>query len=86
MWTLGQLEQKPKLTNIQILMVDKTKQIYIADKNLVYIPIGCKKWAIGSGGEFALGAMYAGKTAKEAIKIASQLDVYTGNAIDTLTF
>ncbi len=86
LWTIGELEQRPKLSNIQIIMIDYEKTVYIADKNLIYLPIQSKKWAIGSGGDYALGAMYAGKTAKEAVKIASQLDVYTGNAVDTLTF
>lgn len=39
--------------------------------------------AIGSGARFALGAMYAGCSAEEAVKIASQLDVYTGGPINT---
>ena len=40
------------------------------------------KWAFGSGGAFALGAMHAGATAKQAVEIASKLDVYTGMGVD----
>lgn len=41
--------------------------------------------AIGSGAEYALGAMAAGKTAEEAVEIASGLDVWTGGPIFTIT-
>ena len=39
-------------------------------------------YAIGSGAAYAIGAMDAGATAKEAVKIASR-DVFTGGAIHT---
>jgi len=41
-------------------------------------------FAIGSGSEFALGAMHAGATPLEAIRIASKLDIYTGGPLDVL--
>lgn len=37
--------------------------------------------AMGSGSEYALGALLAGATPKEAVHIASKLDVYTGGRI-----
>lgn len=37
--------------------------------------------AIGSGSEYAMGAMLAGATPYEAVKIAAQLDPYTGGEI-----
>lgn len=41
--------------------------------------------AIGSGAKFALGAMAAGKSAREAVQIAGQFDVYTGSDLTILT-
>lgn len=41
-------------------------------------------YAIGSGEEFAMGAMLAGSTAADAVRIASKLDVYTGGPVRTL--
>lgn len=41
-------------------------------------------FAIGSGADFALGAMACGKTAAEAVEIASQFDVNTGGSIVTV--
>lgn len=39
--------------------------------------------AIGSGREYAMGAMAAGCSAKEAVKVAATLDIYTGGKIRT---
>lgn len=43
-----------------------------------------KRWALGSGKEFALSAMVMGKSAKEAVKHACKLDVYSGGKIRVL--
>lgn len=43
---------------------------------------GCAA-AIGSGGEFALGAMDCGLSAKEAVKVAMKRDTGTGGRIRT---
>lgn len=40
--------------------------------------------AIGSGRDFALGAMAAGASAKKAVEIAARFDPSTGGGIDTL--
>lgn len=40
--------------------------------------------AIGSGKEAALAAMACGKTAKEAVKIASLFDINTGQDVDEM--
>ncbi len=40
--------------------------------------------AIGSGVQFAMGAMLAGATAKEAVKIAAKLDGGTGRTIKSV--
>jgi ATP-dependent protease HslVU (ClpYQ) peptidase subunit len=40
-------------------------------------------FAIGSGEDFAVTAMHCGRTASEAIKVAEELDTYTGGTIHT---
>ena len=40
--------------------------------------------ALGSGADYALGAMAAGATATEAVQVAISLDVYSGGEIETL--
>lgn len=42
--------------------------------------------AIGSGDEFALAAMYLGRTARDAVEVACALCPTCGNGIDTLSF
>lgn len=41
-------------------------------------------WAIGSGGKFALGALRAGRTAREAVQAAARIDLYTGGPLQVL--
>lgn len=44
-----------------------------------------KKFAVGSGRDFALAAMHMGADAVEAVKVACQFDPGCGLGIDTLT-
>lgn len=39
-------------------------------------------WAVGSGRDYALVAMYLGKSPKEAVEVAMQFDAKTGLEID----
>lgn len=41
-------------------------------------------FAIGSGSQFAMGAMLAGASSIEAVKIAAKLDPYTNNKVTVL--
>lgn len=41
-------------------------------------------WACGSGRDYALAAMYLGKTAREAVEVACHFDNMCGNGIDEL--
>lgn len=43
-------------------------------------------WAIGSGCDYALGAMEHGASAREAVKIASRLDNQCGMGVDVVRF
>lgn len=42
------------------------------------------QWAIGSGRDFAWAAMHLGRTAKEAVELACELDSNCGNGCDVL--
>lgn len=48
------------------------------------IALGPLKWAIGSGAEYALGAMAAGACAKRAVEIACEFDINSGMGVDVL--
>ncbi len=43
-------------------------------------------WAAGSGADYALGAMAAGKSAAEAVEIACRFDTGSGLGVDVLEF
>jgi len=45
-----------------------------------------KLQAWGSGRDFALGAMQNGATAEEAVRVASQFNVYCGGGVDIFHF
>lgn len=42
-------------------------------------------YAIGSGRDFALAALYCGKSVREAVEVASHFDSGCGNGVDVLT-
>lgn len=54
------------------------------NKRLIPIEVGAPA-AIGSGARYAMGAMLAGATPEEAVRIAMQLDPFTGGEVKYLT-
>ena len=74
-------EEKP---DFSIMVVTDEGKVFYASNSLFFHDMGKTKWAIGSGADYALGAMEAGKTAKESIEIAMRLDVNTGLGIDVI--
>lgn len=51
-----------------------------------FVPVRESFCATGSGRDFALAAMHLGKSAKEAVMIASLFDVYTNGKVDSITY
>lgn len=46
----------------------------------------CLPFAVGTGSDIAMGALYNGATALEAVKIASQLDNCTGGKCKSISY
>ena len=64
------------------LVWDKEKKTLKQYSNSIYpLVIPEQISAIGSGADFALGAMYAGASADKAVEIASKLDINSGGEI-----
>ena len=61
-------------------------EIYRYEKGLYGQLIPFPFWAIGSGQDFAIGAMEMGADAKKAIEIASKFDIHSGLGIDVLYY
>jgi len=75
---------EPVVTDIRIMGIDEHGFVWVGSKPGFWAPIGCRPWAIGSGADYALGAMAAGKDARAAVLIAASLDTSTGDGVTTL--
>lgn len=68
-----------------LLVIRKGQPIARYERTPYPVYFDDKQFAIGCGRDFALAAMYLGKTAREAVEVAIALDSGCGNGIDTLT-
>ena len=76
------LGEKPDL---QALMIRPNGDAFLATDGLYFSgPIEMTAWAIGSGSDFAIGAMAMGASAAEAVQIAAQFDRHSGGRIEPL--
>ena len=70
--------------NGMLMVVTPAGKIQFYEKS--YLPIEYENdfAAMGSGRDWALGAMVCGKSAIEAVDIACQFDIYSGNGVNWL--
>lgn len=84
-WLRGEITGRPPFVDMSAMLIDDARRIWIYnDKSHGYEQIHTRQWAIGSGCDYALGAMAAGADAVAAVKIASRLDVCTGMGVSVL--
>ena len=91
MYTYLEGGEKPEFGNEKVdftlVTVHKnTKQIKVYYDGIHPVPADSKLIVIGSGREYALGALATGASAIEAMKIAAKYDRYTGTEIDIVNF
>ena len=67
-----------------LLVIRKGRPIVKYERTPYPITFEDRQFAMGCGRDFALAAMYLGKTAREAVEVAIALDSGCGNGIDTL--
>lgn len=58
--------------------------IYTVGADLAVVPVG-EFGAIGSGSPYANTAMHLGKSPKQAVEVATELDMYTGGTVKEMT-
>lgn len=75
--------QAPKAPNTSTLLVHCDGTVWAMDDGKDAVRIEAPT-AIGSGAQFAIGAMLAGKSAAQAVRIAMKRDPNTGGRIRTL--
>jgi ATP-dependent protease HslVU (ClpYQ) peptidase subunit len=73
----------PKTRDTKGLILTK-KGIYIFDTPGQWMNVDERFHAIGSGSVTAIGAMHAGASTLEAVKVAAKVDLYTGMGYKTL--
>jgi len=72
----------PKLKGTFVYVFDReTGELEVWEHEMQSMPVVDPIWADGSGGQFAMGAMAAGCTPAEAVKIATKYDCYTGGGV-----
>jgi hypothetical protein len=75
---------KPVMTDMNVLLVDAHGACWAGGHELAFTPVGLRHFAVGSGADFAIGAMARGATAREALDIAATYDTNTGMGVDVL--
>lgn len=78
----------PNTDNITIaIVIDERRRIWRLDaQKLSYSRVLEKKHATGAGQDFAIGALEAGASSKQAIQIAIKRSDYAGLGVDVVKF
>lgn len=84
----GDRHELPKIEDHEScgLIITEDKQALRLEWRLLPSPIKERFYALGSGRDFAIGAMYYGLTAEQGVRVALDYDVYTGLGVDILPF
>ena len=78
-------QQRDSKESVSLLVVRKDGSLHQYETTPWPLVLHNKQWAIGNGRDFAMAAMYLGKTAREAVEIASVFCHDCGNGVDELT-
>jgi hypothetical protein len=71
----------PKGRGASGLILTENRDIFIFDHYSSWLAVAEPFLAVGSGASYAVGAMAAGATPREAVRIASKSDAYTGMGV-----
>ena len=81
---VGDPPERRKLKKFEaFIYVYKTKQIWFMSHSTHLQPVVDKLFTLGSGWASARAAMLLGLPAKDAVKFASDVDIYTNSYVDT---
>jgi ATP-dependent protease HslVU (ClpYQ) peptidase subunit len=84
-WLNGRLERTLVPPDVRAILVNADGQVFIANDGVLFSgPIDTEFCAIGSGADFALGAMQHGADAVEAVRCAIAHDQHTGGEVRVL--
>lgn len=74
-------KNKMNFKGVHAIIIDDGK-VFVTYGTADLLPMEDKFYACGSGMRIARGAMYYGLGAKDAVKFASEVDIYTNNIVD----
>ena len=78
-------QEVPDFESSCLIRIYPDRTVKLVVEKLVHLPVITESIAEGSGKEFAMTALHLGLDAVQAVKLASELDVYTGSEIETMT-
>lgn len=85
-WKQGRPKDFELPAHFTLLVVNAKGEVYYAcNTRFISGPLTGDWWAIGSGEQYAAGALHRGATAREAVEVACDLDAWTAEPIDVLT-
>ena len=84
--TFPQLPDRDSARVLVLRRIAGGVRVLLYEARAIPIEFEERHFAMGCGRDYAMAALYLGKSAVEAVAIASALDCYCGNGIDTLTF
>jgi hypothetical protein len=76
----------PRAKGCEFIVLTEDKKIFTFVNVAKWILLDEKHYAIGSGSPFALGAMKAGASPKQAVKVAMESDPNTGFGVKEFKF
>lgn len=76
----------PATDDFSALVLHKSGKLYWYGKLGYGVEVHDRYFGIGSGSDYGLGALYAGASLEQAVKIASKLDNKTGMGVTLLLF
>lgn len=86
-WMRSQADKdKPAPSSLYALVIDEKRRIWLAAEKLIYHEVTLPFFAVGSGSNYAIGAMAAGKSARQAVRIAARFDNKCGLGVDVVRF
>lgn len=68
-----------------IVTIDSSGGVRLYEQGAISFKVEDKHFACGSGRDYAMAAMHLGCDAAGAIGVATALDCFTGNGVDTMT-
>lgn len=74
----------PKLEDVAGLRIDTRRRMWLYEGNIWQPLTGMEFYAVGSGAIHALAAMKAGASARQAVEIACDSDLWSGGKITAL--